>query len=67
MIVLLARGVLPTLLTRRAASRKVISAYSGRSRMDLSAGQTRLGLQWQVIELWTLAAERFAWRLPMWV
>lgn len=55
MVVLLGRRVLPTLLT-------VVLHPKGNLRLTgdhawaCPQGRTRLGLQWQVIELWTLAA-----------
>lgn len=55
MVVLLGRRVLPTLLTI-VLHPKGNLRVTGDHAWTCPQGRTRLGLQWQVIELWTLAA-----------
>ena len=56
MIVLLAQDVLPTLLTLVLHPKGALS-ISGDHEWTCRPGRTRLTLQWQVIELWTLSAD----------
>ncbi len=56
MLVLLSRRVLPTLLTV-VLHPKGNLRLTGDHAWTCRQGQTRLSLQWHVIELWTLAAE----------
>jgi hypothetical protein len=56
MVVLLARDVLPTLLTLVLHPKGNLH-ITGDHEWACSQSRTRLSLQWQVIELWTLAAD----------
>jgi hypothetical protein len=56
MVVFLGRRVLPTLLTLVLHSKGNLR-LTGDHEWTCRSGRTRLSLQWQVIELWTLSAD----------